>query len=98
MVPAAIVILLILSGKQMLANISVPRVHGLAYDTPEAIHDDRRTDVALREEILKLALLVNGVNVVHGGGAVSVAHGEKDIDATIAAYREAARLFKKYLY
>lgn len=78
--------------------VHFPRVEGLAYDHPEAIHDDCRTDVGLREEILKLALLVNGVNVVHGGGAVSAAHGEKDIEATIAAYGEAARLFKKFLY
>jgi len=78
--------------------VHFPREKGLACDKPEAIHDERRTDVALREEILKLALLVNGVNVVHGGGAVSIAHGERDIDATIAAYGEAAWLFKKYLY
>jgi glutamate-1-semialdehyde 2,1-aminomutase len=78
--------------------VHFPRVAGLAYDRPEAIHDDRLTDVALREDLLKLALLVNGVNVVHGGGAVSAAHRDRDIDATIAAYTEAARLFKKYLY
>ncbi len=51
----------------------------------------------MREDLLKLALLVNGVNVVHGGGAVSAAHGTKEIDATIAAYGETARLFKTYL-
>jgi len=33
---------------------------------------------------------------VHGGGAVSAAHTAKDIDATIVAYGEAARLFAKY--
>jgi hypothetical protein len=52
----------------------------------------------LREEILKIALLVNGVNAVHGGGAVSAAHGDREIDRTIDAYSETARLFKKYLY
>jgi len=78
--------------------VHFPREKGVSYDYPEDIHDDRRSDVALREEILKLALLVNGVNVVHGGGAVSAAHGDKDIEATIAAYGQAARLFKKFLY
>ena len=77
--------------------VHFPRDKSIAYDRPEDVHDDRRSNIALREEILKLALLVNGVNIVHGGGAVSAAHGAKEIDATIAAYGEAARLFKKYL-
>ena len=78
--------------------VHFPRRGDVACRTPEDIHDERRSDVALREDILKLALLVNGVNVVHGGGAVSAAHGDRDIEATIAAYGEAARLFKRYLY
>jgi glutamate-1-semialdehyde 2,1-aminomutase len=75
-----------------------PRDASVSYEFPEDVHDDRRSDVVLREEILKLALLLHGVNVVHGGGAVSAAHSEKDIDATIVAYAEAARLMKKYLF
>ena len=77
--------------------VHFPREKGIAYDRPEDVHDDRRSDLALREDILKLALLVNGVNVVHGGGAVSASHGEKEIAATIAAYGEAARLIGKHL-
>jgi len=77
--------------------VHFPREKGIAYDRPEDVHDDSRSNVALREEILKLALLENGVNVVHGGGAVSAAHGEREIAATIAAYGEAARLIRKYL-
>lgn len=78
--------------------VHFPREKGMAYDRPEDIHDARRSDASLREEILKLALLVNGVNIVHGGGAVSAAHGEREIEATVAAYGEAARLIRKYLY
>jgi glutamate-1-semialdehyde aminotransferase len=78
--------------------VHFPRSADVAYDRPEDIHDPRRSDLPMREDLLKLALLVNGVNVVHGGGAVSSAHGPKEIEATIAAYAEAARLFKKYLY
>ncbi len=77
--------------------VHFPRSADVAYDRPEDIHDPGRSDLPLREDLLKLALLVNGVNVVHGGGAVSSAHGAKEIEATIAAYAEAARLFKKYL-
>ncbi len=76
--------------------VHFPREKGIAYDRPEDVHDVRRSDAALREEVLKLALLANGVNIVHGGGAVSAAHGEKEIEATIAAYGEAARLIRKY--
>jgi glutamate-1-semialdehyde 2,1-aminomutase len=78
--------------------VHFPRRHDVVYNTPEAIHDDRLTNIALREEILKLALLVHGVNVVHGGGAVSTAHRKRDIDVTLAAYGETARLFRKFLY
>jgi glutamate-1-semialdehyde 2,1-aminomutase len=76
--------------------VHFPRHPGVAFDRAEDIHDARRTDLFMREELLKLALLVNGVNVVHGGGAVSMAHGPKEINATISAYEEAARLFAKY--
>jgi len=76
--------------------VHFPRVPGVAYDRPEDIHDGSRSDLPMREDLLKLALLVNGVNVVHGGGAVSATHGAKELDATIAAYAEAARLFAKY--
>jgi glutamate-1-semialdehyde 2,1-aminomutase len=76
--------------------VHFPREKGTAYDRPEDVHDDRRSNIALREEVLKLALLANGVNIVHGGGAVSAAHGEREIEATLAAYGEAARLIRKY--
>jgi len=43
-------------------------------------------------------LLVEGVHVVHGGGAVSLAHQERDLEKTVEAYDQTARLFKKYLF
>jgi glutamate-1-semialdehyde 2,1-aminomutase len=74
-----------------------PRDPKIAYDRPEVIHDPARSDLARREDLLKLALLVHGVNVVHGGGAVSAAHGSREVEATLEAYAAAARLFAKYL-
>lgn len=65
--------------------------------SPEALWDPALSEVRLKEEILRLALVVEGVHVVHGGGAVSAAHESQDLDATIAAYGETARLFRKYL-
>ncbi len=71
---------------------------GAVLRTPEDFNDSRRASVQMREEILKLALLVHGVNVVHGGGAVSAAHKPAEIDRTLEAFDETARLFKKFLY
>jgi len=78
--------------------VHFPRGDERGFDRPEVLQDARRMDIGLREDLLKLALLVAGVNVVHGGGAVSTAHGTKELASTLAAYGEAARLFKKYLF
>jgi len=69
----------------------------IIYNYPEDVWDPQRSNVFLREEALKLALLINGVHVVHGGGCLSTAHTEKDLEKTIDAYAEAARLFRKFL-
>lgn len=69
----------------------------ISYFTPEDVWDPARSDVFLREEALKLALLINGVHVVHGGGCLSTAHTDNDIKKTIEAYGQAARIFKKFL-
>lgn len=66
--------------------------------SPEDLHDQERSNVRLREDLLKLALLVHDVNVVHGGGAVSSTHGAADLDRTLDAYGQAGRLFKKFLF
>jgi glutamate-1-semialdehyde 2,1-aminomutase len=89
-------------GNDVIPGSSMIMVHFPVRDTvlrsPEDLHDDERSNVRLREDLLKLALLVHGVNVVHGGGAISAAHGNAELDRTIEAYGEAARLFKKFLY
>lgn len=66
--------------------------------SPENLWDPELSDVRLKEEILRLALVVEGVHVVHGGGAVSAAHESEDLDRTVAAYAATARLFKEYLF
>jgi len=63
---------------------------------PEQVWDPGLSDVRMREEILKLALLVEGVHVVHGGGAVSLAHEPGQIAATVQAYASAVRFLKDY--
>lgn len=68
------------------------------YKNPEDSMNERISDLKLREVVLKLALLVEGTHVVHGGGAVSLAHHPTHIRKSLAAYGEAAALFRKYLY
>ena len=48
-------------------------------------------DVVLQEKALKLGLLLEGVNVAHGLGAISTAHTEADLDAVVAACGAFAR-------
>jgi len=90
------------AGNDAVPGSSMVMVHfpvdGARAASPGELHDGRRFHIRLREEALKLALLVHGVNVVHGGGAVSTAHGPADLARTIEAYGEAARLFRKFLY
>ncbi len=86
----------VVSGSSLFM-VHFPRIEGRLV-APEDLNDARMSDTVLREDILKLALLVNGINIVHGGGAVSAAHTKSDIDRTIEGYRAAARLFRQYLF
>jgi glutamate-1-semialdehyde 2,1-aminomutase len=90
------------SGNDVIPGSSMIMVHfpvgNAVLKSPEDLHDQERSNVRLREDLLKLALLVHDVNVVHGGGAVSSTHGAADLDRTLDAYGEAARTFKKFLY
>lgn len=77
--------------------VNFPRTEH-AYAAAEDVWDPALSDVRLKEDILKIALLTEDVNVVHGGGAISLAHDAAAIDRTVDAYAAAARLFKKYLF
>ncbi len=52
----------------------------------EEFMDPQCCGLRLREEGLKLGLLLHQVNVVHGLGAVSYQHGEEDLAHTLEAY------------
>jgi glutamate-1-semialdehyde 2,1-aminomutase len=66
--------------------------------TAEDLWNPDVSDVRLKEEILKLALLTEGVHVVHGGGAVSAAHDDSHLDETVEAYARVARLVRRALF
>ena len=80
-----------------LFQVNFPR-SGSTLRTAEDLWDPKISEIRLKEDVLKLALLTEGVHVVHGGGAVSTAHEDAHLDETVAAYENVARLFKKYLY
>ena len=91
------------SGNAVVRGGSLFMVHfpvrpGHVFRRPEDSLDERASRLALREETLKLALAVEGVHVVHGGGAISVAHEERHLEKTVGAYAAAARVFKKFLF
>ena len=49
-----------------------------------------KTDINKREVEFKIRMLNHGVNLMHGGGAISTAHTDKDIEKVIEAAREVA--------
>lgn len=63
----------------------------------EDVSDPALCDAILRDQALQLALLLEDVHVVHGGGTVSAAHTPADIARLGEACRRAARRIKPYL-
>ena len=61
---------------------------------PDDIWDPTVTDVVLRETVVRVAMLLEDVNTVHGLGSVSTAHSEADIDRLAEACRCTARRIK----
>jgi glutamate-1-semialdehyde 2,1-aminomutase len=66
---------------------------GVSLDSPQAIY--QFTDVDKREVEFRIRMLTHGVHVIHGGGALSVAHSEADIDRIIEAAGEVAKEMKR---
>ena len=58
-------------------------------NSPQAI--SQFTDIDKREVEFRIRMLARGVHLMHGGGAVSTAHSEKDIQAIIDATGEVAK-------
>jgi glutamate-1-semialdehyde 2,1-aminomutase len=63
---------------------------------PEQVWNPEVSDLELREKIFKLAMLEEGFNIFHGFGAVSAAHTESEIQASLDAVERIAKKWKKY--
>jgi len=79
-----------------LAMIHFPYQIDRQLNAPEDVQDPTLCDVTLREQALKLALLLENVHVVHGLGALSTAHTEDDIAFLGKACQRVARRFKAH--
>jgi glutamate-1-semialdehyde 2,1-aminomutase len=73
-----------------LATVYFPRRADLYPQGPDDLSDPRLCDLELRETVLKLGLLLEGVHVVHGLGALSLAHGEPELARTLEAFDRVA--------
>ena len=79
------------------ASVHFPLQEDIELDCPDKVQDPKICDVALRESVLKLALLLENVYVMHGLGALSTAHTEKDIDHLLAAFDTVSRRIRDNL-
>jgi len=77
--------------------INFPYQEGRQLDTPADSRNPAVCDVTLSEVVLRLALLLEDVHVVHSLGSVSAAHTEADVDGLGAACRRVAQRIKPYL-
>lgn len=62
---------------------------GVKLDSPHSIH--RLSDMEKREIEFRIRMLTKGVHVMHGGGALSVAHTDEDLEKIIKAAEAVAQ-------
>jgi len=58
-------------------------------NSPHLIH--RFTDIKKREIEFRIRMLTKGIHVMHGGGCLTLAHSDEDIEKIIEATREVAK-------
>jgi hypothetical protein len=74
-----------------------PYQEGIVFKSPEQTKNPEVCDVVLGETVLQLALLLEDVHVVHGLGALSTTHTERDVELLGEACRRAAMRMKDFL-
>lgn len=82
-------VLAAVTGIGSLFQTHFPFRKGVTLISPHDIY--RLTDVQKREIEFRLRMLVKGVHLMHGGGALSIAHSDADIESILEATREVAR-------
>lgn len=89
----------------VISHSSIAGVHFLKTEidikkvrSPNEVWDPQVNDFELRESIFKLAMLKEGFNTFHGYGAISSAHTEEEIQASLDAVERIANHWKKYYF
>jgi len=82
----------VVTGVGSLFQAHFPYQKGMKLDSPHSIH--RFTDIEKREIEFRIRMLTKGIHVMHGGGGLSIAHSDKDIQRIIEAVREVAKQMK----
>jgi glutamate-1-semialdehyde 2,1-aminomutase len=83
----------VVTGIGSLFQTHFPFEKGVTLNSPQSIH--RLTDLEKREIEFRVRMLAKGAHVMHGGGCVSIAHSDEDIEKFIQAARKVAREMKK---
>jgi len=83
----------IVTGIGSLFQTHFPFEKGVTLNSPQSIH--RLTDLEKREIEFRVRMLAKGVHVMHGGGCLSIAHSDEDIEKFIKATRKVAREMKR---
>ena len=74
-----------------------PYDEGVVPRSPDAARNPEICDLVLGEEVLRVAMLLEGVHVTHGLGSVTTAHTEDDLQFLGDACRRVARRIGPYL-
>lgn len=88
------------NGNSVVKNSSIIGVHFMREEcerivSPEQVWDPKVCDVEMREKIFKLAMLEEGFNIFHGYGAISAAHTEEEIQASLDAIERIAKKWNR---
>lgn len=78
----------LVTGVGSLFQTHFPKKDGVTLNSPQALNEF--TDIEKREVEFKVRMLSKGIYVVHGGGSLSLAHSDADIQKIIEAAGEAA--------
>jgi glutamate-1-semialdehyde aminotransferase len=74
-----------------LACVHFPLDSQTAVTCPEQVGNPALCDLVLREQVLKLGLLLENVHVMHGLGSVTTAHADADLERVLAAFDRVAQ-------
>jgi len=83
----------VVTGIGSLFQTHFPFQKGENLNSPHSIH--RFTDIEKREIEFRVRMLSKGIHVMHGGGSLTLAHSDEDIEKIIKATREVAKEMAK---